>query len=546
MANNEMSYGRRTTRSRSTSPCRPNSPRVNLMDELTCGICSDILVEVSVLKCGHRFCSLCILTWHQTCLSLSCPHCRKESIPLPSPAWSSIADSYAQARVLELRKKGFAVKAEEEESERENRRTSWTTLASALNNTSSRSHTTGTQTSTSLPAPSHFHPPAATRMTAEERLARIEAIADQLVHTSTARPWNRRQIIIQDDLDDDFLRDLTESLEESTSSVRPSPNVPVTLAEEVVLALPRTDPMTAPMTAPRASGPSGIEASRFIRDQEAQLSLTGHPIRPPERAPSRVQRQRQRVISDYGSRRNETPTRGTFADFSLEPIVLPPSPPEQVEEPPSFSPSRPIPIPARPRFPPSPPPDDFGSTTPALVGSWPNSRRDTPNLGPHSVSPSNRGSSPWFTPYASRVAPTTVVPSSPRSSVASFMSTLYPSLRPPTPAAPPRPPSPHHLPTPTRASNPLTHPSSPARPAPPRRLPSSRSITPPPTYSVAMSSPVRDRTRRSSEGAETNPFAAGRSQWTVVGGEFESGVSTPLSTGGMSPGGSSALRWWEY
>ena len=68
----------------------------------------------------------CILTWHQTCLSLNCPLCRAESDtpPVYSREWSSLADAFVAARMLELRKKGFTALADEQETEREVRRRS--------------------------------------------------------------------------------------------------------------------------------------------------------------------------------------------------------------------------------------------------------------------------------------------------------------------------------------------------------------------------------------------------------------------------------------
>ncbi|KAL8279893.1 hypothetical protein RQP46_007743 [Phenoliferia psychrophenolica] len=107
------------------SPVRINSPRLNLVQQLECGICTDIFLEPSVLECGHTFCSLCILTWHQTCLSMpSCPLCRAESLSPPTHAKdkSELADVFIAARSLELRRKGFGQLADEQERERSERR----------------------------------------------------------------------------------------------------------------------------------------------------------------------------------------------------------------------------------------------------------------------------------------------------------------------------------------------------------------------------------------------------------------------------------------
>ncbi|KAK4704403.1 hypothetical protein P7C70_g1809, partial [Phenoliferia sp. Uapishka_3] len=153
------------------SPLRPNSPRINMTPDLECGICVDIFLEPSVLDCGHRFCSLCILTWHQTCLAFNCPLCRAESLapPAHSPDWTRISDAFVEARILELRRKGFWDIAKEQERDREERRASWKALSIAL----------------AAPTPQPASPTRVSTTTraatqSEDRLARLEALAQHL------------------------------------------------------------------------------------------------------------------------------------------------------------------------------------------------------------------------------------------------------------------------------------------------------------------------------------------------------------------------------
>lgn len=56
----------------------------DVMGELTCPICQEMLLHTRTLMCGHSFCEPCIDHWLNKCLT--CPVCRKdiESIPIPS------------------------------------------------------------------------------------------------------------------------------------------------------------------------------------------------------------------------------------------------------------------------------------------------------------------------------------------------------------------------------------------------------------------------------------------------------------------------------
>ena len=60
-----------------------------IMDELTCVICAQTLIDPMTLNCGHSFCQLCLATmWlakrRDNLLQLQCPVCRQPWKILPA------------------------------------------------------------------------------------------------------------------------------------------------------------------------------------------------------------------------------------------------------------------------------------------------------------------------------------------------------------------------------------------------------------------------------------------------------------------------------
>lgn len=124
-------------------PCRPSSPRINLSDDLACGVCGEVLLEPLSLPCGHSFAGLfvltlppqtscrtdlglhsCITTWLASSSTPTCPICRAETHSTLSPSYhlSTVSEAYFKACMTELRRGGLSTLAEGQEAEREDRR----------------------------------------------------------------------------------------------------------------------------------------------------------------------------------------------------------------------------------------------------------------------------------------------------------------------------------------------------------------------------------------------------------------------------------------
>ena len=63
-------------------PDNPNKD--SILDDFTCAICAQMLIDPMTLHCGHSFCQLCLASmWQQHPSKLLCPVCRQPWRNLP-------------------------------------------------------------------------------------------------------------------------------------------------------------------------------------------------------------------------------------------------------------------------------------------------------------------------------------------------------------------------------------------------------------------------------------------------------------------------------
>lgn len=55
-----------------------NDDRQFLQSDFNCGVCYEILILPTTLRCGHNFCRICLAQWYLQSKKKECPICRQE------------------------------------------------------------------------------------------------------------------------------------------------------------------------------------------------------------------------------------------------------------------------------------------------------------------------------------------------------------------------------------------------------------------------------------------------------------------------------------